>query len=123
MIFIGCSSKDNVNYVSTLIKKEFGIIPKLSARIYGSELQSTNVPSQCVRSQDVVTFDCKETLEGKPKLEFYRQPLIIPRYQSNTTFIVFTTIDIKSMITGNKITVNIETDTPTKIIKKNQREA
>ena len=110
--------EDTVKYVSTLIKKEFGIIPKLTARIYGSELQSTNIISQCVRNQDVVTFDVKKTDESEPKLEFYRQPIVTPRYQSRSTFIVFTTINFESMIIGNKIKVDIGTDTASKIISK-----
>lgn len=101
---------DDVKYICSRIKKEFGIIPNLTARVYGSNLQSTNILSQCIRGQDVVTFDVKETSGGTPKFEMYRQPIITPRYKSKSTFIVFTNASFKSMTTGNKMQVDIEKD-------------
>lgn len=62
---------DDVKYVSSQIKKEFGIIPELTASIYGSELQGSNIISKCVREQDVVTFDIKKT-DKSPVFQLYR---------------------------------------------------
>ena len=59
---------DDVKYACSQIKKEFGIVPDLTARIYGSELQSTNILSKIVRSQDVVTFDIKKVDDKSPEL-------------------------------------------------------
>lgn len=115
------NQQDDIKYVSTRIKREFGIIQNLSAKIYGLDLQSSSIISQCVRCQDIVTFDVKQTDDEKPKFEMYQQPIITPRYQSKTTFIVFTTFNFKSMITGDKIKVNIENDT-IDILRKKIRE-
>lgn len=110
---------DDASYVSSLIRKEFAIIPKLTAKIYGSDIQSTSLISQCVQGQDVVTFNTKPTnSDPNPKLEQYRQVIITPRYESTTTFIVFTTINFKSMIQGDKIKVDINTDTNQKTQEK-----
>ena len=102
---------DDVKYVCSQIKKEFGIIPDLTARIYGSELQSTNILSKIVRSQDVVTFDVKKVDDKSPDFRLYRQPIITPRYTSKTTFIVFSTINFESMTIGDKIQIDISRDT------------
>lgn len=111
------SQFDDVKYVTSRVKKEFGIIPELKAKIYGSDLQSTNIVSRCVRSQDVITFDIKEVNGKKPKLEFYRTPIIVPRYQSKITegsnlrtFIVYSTVNFQSMTSGNKLKIDIEKD-------------
>lgn len=109
--------EDDIKYICAKIQKDFGIIPKLSARIYGSELQGSNIVSQCVQSQDVITFITKETDKGHPNLTFYRQPIITPRYQSYSTFIVFTTVNFQSMTVGNKIKVDVEHDNISKIEK------
>lgn len=109
---------DDVKFICSRIKKEFGIIPNLTARIYGSNLQSTSIMSQCVRGQDVVTFDVKEADGKKQKFEMYRKPIITPRYQSKTTFIVFSTVNFKSMTIGNKIQVDIDKDTNDSLQKK-----
>lgn len=105
--------EDNAEYVADRVKKEFGIINQLRGKIYGSEIQSKAIITQIVQSQDVITFDIKSTSENYPKmmLEFYRQPIITPPYQSSTTFIVFTTLNYHSMTNGNKINVDIENDT------------
>lgn len=102
---------DNVKYACSQIKKEFGIIPKLTARIYGSQLQSTNILSQVVRSRDIVTFDVKKFEDKSPEFRLYRQPIITPRYTSKTTFIVFSTINFESMTQGYKIQIDINKDT------------
>lgn len=110
---------DDIGYVSQLIRKEFALIPKLVAKIYGSQLQSSNVISQCVRGQDVVTFDLKTSINNEnPKFEQYRQVIITPRYESDTTFIVFSTVNFKSMTSGDKIKISIEADSPEKIQNK-----
>lgn len=102
---------DDVKYVCSQIKKEFGIIPDLTAKIYGSELQSTNILSKIVRSQDVVTFYVKKIDEKSPDFRLYRQPIIAPRYTNETTFIVFSTISFESMTLGDKIKIDINNDT------------
>ncbi|KAK8852899.1 hypothetical protein M9Y10_017891 [Tritrichomonas musculus] len=78
---------DDVQYVSSQIKKEFGIIEELKAKIYGSVLQSCSVLSRYVREQDLVTFYVKGSDKcSKPR--FYREPIFNQRYQSDTTFII-----------------------------------
>lgn len=111
------SQFDDVKYVISRVKKEFGIIPDLKAKIYGSILQSTNILSRSVRSQDVVTFELKKKDDKEPKLEFYRTPILIPRYQSKITkgssirtFLIFSTVNFQSMTTGTKIQIDIEKD-------------
>ena len=119
------NQEDDVKYILSRVKKEFGIIPELKAKIYGSDLQSSSIISQCVQPQDNVTFDVKEKEEGKPKLEFYRHPIIVPRYQSkinsgdNTqTFIVFSTVNFQSMVKGDKLKIDIEKDNVSNIQNK-----
>lgn len=101
---------DDVQHVSSQIKKEFGIIPELKAKIYGSVLQSCSILSKYVREQDLVTFYVKES-DKYSKLRFYRKPIINQRYQSDTTFIIYSTINFKSMTDGDKIMIDIENDT------------
>ena len=46
--------EDNVKYMTTRIKKEFGIINKLTAQISGNDLQDTSLLHQ---TEDVITFN------------------------------------------------------------------
>ena len=58
----------------------------------------------------MVTFYVKES-DKYSKLRFYRKPIINQRYQSDTTFIIYSTINFKSMTDGDKIMIDIENDT------------
>lgn len=100
------NQSDNVQDIATRVQYEFGIIQKLSAKIYGSYLQSSNVLSQCVRCQDVVTFEVKDKDGKNSKPDFYRKTVIVPRYKSQNTFFVFTTLNFQSMTKGDKIKVS-----------------
>lgn len=108
---------DNVQDIATRVQYEFGIIQKLSAKIYGSYLQSSNILSQCVRCQDVVTFEAKDKDGKNSKPAFYRKTVIVPRYKSQNTFFVFTTLNFQSMTKGDKIKVS-ESDTDKELQEK-----
>ena len=60
--------EDDVRSILSQIKKDFGIIPELTARLFGSELQSSNQVIKYVRSQDLITIDTKEVNGAHPKL-------------------------------------------------------
>ena len=109
---IPIEQNDNVNAISTLVKKEFSIIPKLSAKVYGSYLQNAAILSKYVRKDDIVTF---YPTESDTQLTMSQQIIITPRYQSKTAFIVFSTINFKSMTAGDKIQIDINKDTKSDI--------
>lgn len=95
---------DDFDTITSLIKNDFSILTDLSASINGVHLQGTEIISQFVHNEDIVTF-----LPTKPQnqLTMSQQIIIRPRYQSNKTFIVFSTINYESMTIGDKIQINI----------------
>lgn len=103
-------ANDTVKFISSNINSNFGIIQPLTAYINGKELNNKSRIADYIQEHEIVTFDISKKSSYDSELKLYRQPIIIPRYRSDDTFIVFTTINFQSMVFGNKITVDIEFD-------------
>lgn len=102
---IPINQEDDVNTVSTLIKNDFSIIPELSAKIFGSSLQDTEILSQSIRKNDFIIFSPKEP---QLQLTMSQQIIITPRYQSHTKFIIYSTINYESMTNGEMIDIDFD---------------
>ena len=102
------SKFDRTSYICTLIKKDFGIVEPLSARLYGSDVEQDIFLSDLIREEDIVTFHT----QNRSPITFYRQPQILPRYTSDKVFVVYTTLNYQSMTKGDYLQVDLQNDTP-----------